>query len=172
MSLFCFYSQRNHSWLKRLDSPGYCTVGEPTPAAHSFSLPSSICSNEADEDHTISPYASFTSLSERVAPILSGWLDKLSPQGYAPAGLLLSSHLLTSCCLLTDCFCPLSVLSSRFVLPHVFVCVSRCSLFCPLLTLFQFLDSLPCGLLSEWRTSTLLQAFQMSKNDKTKYMLR
>ncbi|KAI7801419.1 arf-GAP with Rho-GAP domain, ANK repeat and PH domain-containing protein 3 isoform X2 [Triplophysa rosa] len=105
--------QRNHSWLKRLDSPGYCTVGEPAPAAHSFSLPYNICSNEADEDHTISPYASFTSLSERVAPILSGWLDKLSPQGYAPAGLLLSSHLLTSCCLLTDCFCPLSVLSSR-----------------------------------------------------------
>ncbi|KAA0709288.1 Arf-GAP with [Triplophysa tibetana] len=73
--------QRNHSWLTRLDSPGYCTVGEPTPAAHSFSLPSNICSNDPDEDHTISPYASFTSLSERVAPILSGWLDKLSPQG-------------------------------------------------------------------------------------------
>uniref|UniRef100_A0A672NQM3 Arf-GAP with Rho-GAP domain, ANK repeat and PH domain-containing protein 3-like n=1 Tax=Sinocyclocheilus grahami TaxID=75366 RepID=A0A672NQM3_SINGR len=33
------------------------------------------------EDHIISPYASFTSLSERAAPILSGWLDKLSPQG-------------------------------------------------------------------------------------------
>uniref|UniRef100_A0A672NUM8 Arf-GAP with Rho-GAP domain, ANK repeat and PH domain-containing protein 3-like n=1 Tax=Sinocyclocheilus grahami TaxID=75366 RepID=A0A672NUM8_SINGR len=63
--------QHNHSWLKRLDSPGYCTVGEPSPASHSFS----------DEDHIISPYASFTSLSERAAPILSGWLDKLSPQG-------------------------------------------------------------------------------------------
>lgn len=73
--------QRNHSWLKRLDSPGYCTVGEPAPAAHSFSLPSNLCSNEMDEDHIISPYASFTSLSERAAPILSGWLDKLSPQG-------------------------------------------------------------------------------------------
>uniref|UniRef100_A0A672NNI9 Arf-GAP with Rho-GAP domain, ANK repeat and PH domain-containing protein 3-like n=1 Tax=Sinocyclocheilus grahami TaxID=75366 RepID=A0A672NNI9_SINGR len=66
-----YLKQHNHSWLKRLDSPGYCTVGEPSPASHSFS----------DEDHIISPYASFTSLSERAAPILSGWLDKLSPQG-------------------------------------------------------------------------------------------
>ncbi|XP_016379610.1 arf-GAP with Rho-GAP domain, ANK repeat and PH domain-containing protein 3-like [Sinocyclocheilus rhinocerous] len=65
------HGQHNHSWLKRLDSPGYCTVGEPSPASPSFS----------DEDHIISPYASFTSLSERAAPILSGWLDKLSPQG-------------------------------------------------------------------------------------------
>ncbi|XP_051514246.1 arf-GAP with Rho-GAP domain, ANK repeat and PH domain-containing protein 3-like isoform X2 [Myxocyprinus asiaticus] len=73
--------QRNYSWLKRLDSPGYCTVGEPSPASHSFSLPHNLCSIEADEDHIISPYASYTSLSERVAPILSGWLDKLSPQG-------------------------------------------------------------------------------------------
>uniref|UniRef100_A0A8C1GF54 ArfGAP with RhoGAP domain, ankyrin repeat and PH domain 3 n=1 Tax=Cyprinus carpio TaxID=7962 RepID=A0A8C1GF54_CYPCA len=73
--------ERNHAWLKRLDSPGYCTVGEPSPASHSFSLPHNLGFIEADEDHIISPYASFTSLSERVAPILSGWLDKLSPQG-------------------------------------------------------------------------------------------
>uniref|UniRef100_A0A8C2DTM1 ArfGAP with RhoGAP domain, ankyrin repeat and PH domain 3 n=1 Tax=Cyprinus carpio TaxID=7962 RepID=A0A8C2DTM1_CYPCA len=72
--------EHNHSWLKRLDSPGYCTVGEPSPARHSFSLPHNFVSNETDED-IISPYASFTSLSERAAPILSGWLDKLSPQG-------------------------------------------------------------------------------------------
>ncbi|KAK7141517.1 hypothetical protein R3I93_015610 [Phoxinus phoxinus] len=75
------HGQNNHSWLKRLDSPGYCTVGEPTTGTNSFSLPHNLCSSEADEDHIISPYASFTSLSERVAPILSGWLDKLSPQG-------------------------------------------------------------------------------------------
>uniref|UniRef100_A0A8C2DTH4 ArfGAP with RhoGAP domain, ankyrin repeat and PH domain 3 n=1 Tax=Cyprinus carpio TaxID=7962 RepID=A0A8C2DTH4_CYPCA len=74
------HRQHNHSWLKRLDSPGYCTVGEPSPARHSFSLPHNFVSNETDED-IISPYASFTSLSERAAPILSGWLDKLSPQG-------------------------------------------------------------------------------------------
>ncbi|XP_687312.3 arf-GAP with Rho-GAP domain, ANK repeat and PH domain-containing protein 3 isoform X3 [Danio rerio] len=71
------HGHHNHSWLKRLDSPGYCTVGE---SSHSFSLPHNLCSSEADED-IISPYASFTSLSERAAPILSGWLDKLSPQG-------------------------------------------------------------------------------------------
>uniref|UniRef100_A0A8C1WDW7 ArfGAP with RhoGAP domain, ankyrin repeat and PH domain 3 n=1 Tax=Cyprinus carpio TaxID=7962 RepID=A0A8C1WDW7_CYPCA len=75
------HRQRNHAWLKRLDSPGYCTVGEPSPASHSFSLPHNLGFIEADEDHIISPYASFTSLSERAAPILSGWLDKLSPQG-------------------------------------------------------------------------------------------
>ncbi|KTG32202.1 hypothetical protein cypCar_00013999 [Cyprinus carpio] len=75
------HGQRNHAWLKRLDSPGYCTVGEPSPASHSFSLPHNLGFIEADEDHIISPYASFTSLSERAAPILSGWLDKLSPQG-------------------------------------------------------------------------------------------
>uniref|UniRef100_A0A8C2DSJ7 ArfGAP with RhoGAP domain, ankyrin repeat and PH domain 3 n=1 Tax=Cyprinus carpio TaxID=7962 RepID=A0A8C2DSJ7_CYPCA len=75
-----YLKQHNHSWLKRLDSPGYCTVGEPSPARHSFSLPHNFVSNETDED-IISPYASFTSLSERAAPILSGWLDKLSPQG-------------------------------------------------------------------------------------------
>ncbi|XP_016310853.1 arf-GAP with Rho-GAP domain, ANK repeat and PH domain-containing protein 3-like [Sinocyclocheilus anshuiensis] len=75
------HRQHNHSWLKCLDSPGYCTVGEPSPASHSFSLPHNLGSIEADEDHIISPYASFTSLSERAAPILSDWLDKLSPQG-------------------------------------------------------------------------------------------
>ncbi|XP_050984169.1 arf-GAP with Rho-GAP domain, ANK repeat and PH domain-containing protein 3 isoform X2 [Labeo rohita] len=106
------HGHHNHSWLKRLDSPGYCTVGEPTPASHSFSLPHNLGSNDADED-IISPYASFTSLSERTAPILSGWLDKLSPQGYAPSGLLLSSHLCISCTLLNGCFCSLSVLSAR-----------------------------------------------------------
>uniref|UniRef100_A0A8B9RBC5 ArfGAP with RhoGAP domain, ankyrin repeat and PH domain 3 n=1 Tax=Astyanax mexicanus TaxID=7994 RepID=A0A8B9RBC5_ASTMX len=46
------------------------------------SSPDSLSSyHELDEDQTISPYASYTSLSERTAPIISGWLDKLSPQG-------------------------------------------------------------------------------------------
>lgn len=37
------------------------------------------------DDDIISPYASYTSLSERKAPpVISGWLDKLSPQGYVP----------------------------------------------------------------------------------------
>uniref|UniRef100_A0AAQ6A4K3 ArfGAP with RhoGAP domain, ankyrin repeat and PH domain 3 n=1 Tax=Amphiprion ocellaris TaxID=80972 RepID=A0AAQ6A4K3_AMPOC len=40
-----------------------------------------VPSSTADEDLTISPYASYTSLTERAPPIISGWLDKLSPQG-------------------------------------------------------------------------------------------
>ncbi|XP_031442972.1 arf-GAP with Rho-GAP domain, ANK repeat and PH domain-containing protein 3 isoform X2 [Clupea harengus] len=75
-----------HSWLRRLsnslhhDTPGYCTVGEP--ASRSFSLPPhGMHLSELEEDQTISPYASYTSLSERAVPIIYGWLDKLSPQG-------------------------------------------------------------------------------------------
>ncbi|KAG7329303.1 hypothetical protein KOW79_007477 [Hemibagrus wyckioides] len=64
------------------DSPGYSTVGESSTASRPFSLsPHSLYPSELDEDQFISPYASFTSLSERPALILSGWLDKLSPQG-------------------------------------------------------------------------------------------
>ncbi|TSK28154.1 Arf-GAP with Rho-GAP domain, ANK repeat and PH domain-containing protein 3 [Bagarius yarrelli] len=64
------------------DSPGYSTVGDPSTALRSFSLPPhSFYPSELDEDQFISPYASFTSLSERPVIILSGWLDKLSPQG-------------------------------------------------------------------------------------------
>uniref|UniRef100_A0A7N8YBR7 ArfGAP with RhoGAP domain, ankyrin repeat and PH domain 3 n=1 Tax=Mastacembelus armatus TaxID=205130 RepID=A0A7N8YBR7_9TELE len=44
------------------------------------SCPGSLDS-KPDEDLIISPYASYTSLSERAPPIISGWLDKLSPQG-------------------------------------------------------------------------------------------
>ncbi|KAL2077435.1 hypothetical protein ACEWY4_026939 [Coilia grayii] len=77
-----------HSWLKRLsnslhhDSPGYCTVGDPA-SSRSFSLPPphNMHLSELEEDQTISPYASYTSLSERAVPIIYGWLDKLSPQG-------------------------------------------------------------------------------------------
>ncbi|XP_026859394.2 arf-GAP with Rho-GAP domain, ANK repeat and PH domain-containing protein 3 isoform X1 [Electrophorus electricus] len=64
------------------DSPGYCTVGESSPTSHSYPLPPrNLYPSELDEDQTISPYASYTSPSERAVPILSGWLDKLSPQG-------------------------------------------------------------------------------------------
>ncbi|TDH07269.1 hypothetical protein EPR50_G00104170 [Perca flavescens] len=85
------------SWTKRLtqalhpgDSQGYSTVGEPAPPVrygeppppHRYlSLPPHSFPSEADEDLTISPYASYTSLTERAPPIISGWLDKLSPQG-------------------------------------------------------------------------------------------
>ncbi|XP_053284222.1 LOW QUALITY PROTEIN: arf-GAP with Rho-GAP domain, ANK repeat and PH domain-containing protein 3 [Pleuronectes platessa] len=70
----------DHGWeklsqaLHSADSQGYSTVGGPPPPLH-------IVPSETDEDLTISPYASYTSLSERAPPIISGWLDKLSPQG-------------------------------------------------------------------------------------------
>ncbi|XP_070692429.1 arf-GAP with Rho-GAP domain, ANK repeat and PH domain-containing protein 3 [Pempheris klunzingeri] len=76
------------SWTKRLsqalhsgDSQGYSTVGEPPPPVRCLSLPPHTFCSEIDEDLTISPYASYTSLTERAPPIISGWLDKLSPQG-------------------------------------------------------------------------------------------
>lgn len=62
-------------------SQGYSTVGEPPPPLHCLSLPPRTFPSEGDEDLTISPYASYTSLTERAQPIISGWLDKLSPQG-------------------------------------------------------------------------------------------
>uniref|UniRef100_I3IU46 ArfGAP with RhoGAP domain, ankyrin repeat and PH domain 3 n=1 Tax=Oreochromis niloticus TaxID=8128 RepID=I3IU46_ORENI len=76
------------SWTKRFsqpfhpgDSPGYSTVGEASPSLRCLSLPHHALTSEADEDLTISPYASYASLTERAPPIISGWLDKLSPQG-------------------------------------------------------------------------------------------
>uniref|UniRef100_A0A673W003 ArfGAP with RhoGAP domain, ankyrin repeat and PH domain 3 n=1 Tax=Salmo trutta TaxID=8032 RepID=A0A673W003_SALTR len=75
------------SWAQRLshalhsDSQGYSTVGEAAPPPLCLSLPPNLYPSEPDEDQTISPYASYTSLSEQTAPIICGWLDKLSPQG-------------------------------------------------------------------------------------------
>uniref|UniRef100_A0A7N6AWD6 ArfGAP with RhoGAP domain, ankyrin repeat and PH domain 3 n=1 Tax=Anabas testudineus TaxID=64144 RepID=A0A7N6AWD6_ANATE len=76
-------SQRQ-SQMERMrprDSQGYSTVGESPPPLRCLSLPPHTFPSEADEDLTISPYASYTSLTERAPPIISGWLDKLSPQG-------------------------------------------------------------------------------------------
>ncbi|XP_034055349.1 arf-GAP with Rho-GAP domain, ANK repeat and PH domain-containing protein 3, partial [Gymnodraco acuticeps] len=76
------------SWTRRLsqalhhgDAQGYSTVGEPPPPLRYLSLPPHSLPSEPDDDLTISPYASYTSLTERAPPIISGWLDKLSPQG-------------------------------------------------------------------------------------------
>ncbi|XP_017293553.1 arf-GAP with Rho-GAP domain, ANK repeat and PH domain-containing protein 3 [Kryptolebias marmoratus] len=75
-------------WKKRMsqvfhagDSQGYSTVGEAPPPPRSLSLPPHAFPSEGDDELTISPYASYTSLTERAPPIISGWLDKLSPQG-------------------------------------------------------------------------------------------
>uniref|UniRef100_A0A674A095 ArfGAP with RhoGAP domain, ankyrin repeat and PH domain 3 n=1 Tax=Salmo trutta TaxID=8032 RepID=A0A674A095_SALTR len=55
--------------------------GEAAPPPLCLSLPPNLYPSEPDEDQTISPYASYTSLSEQTEPIICGWLDKLSPQG-------------------------------------------------------------------------------------------
>lgn len=62
------------------DSQGYSSVGESSPAPQWMALPPRGLS-EADEDGTISPYASYTSTTEKAPPIICSWLDKLSPQG-------------------------------------------------------------------------------------------
>ncbi|XP_072486698.1 arf-GAP with Rho-GAP domain, ANK repeat and PH domain-containing protein 3 isoform X1 [Notamacropus eugenii] len=74
------------------------STGEPRPSSHepeggedcgyaSLELPGDsthlmpIVDSEEPGDDLISPYASFTSLADPPTPLLSGWLDKLSPQG-------------------------------------------------------------------------------------------
>ncbi|NXB72916.1 ARAP3 protein, partial [Donacobius atricapilla] len=63
------------------DTEGYSTVEAPRSEGAPFSLPAHLYPDEVLDDLTISPYASFTSLSEPRPAVLSGWLDKLSPQG-------------------------------------------------------------------------------------------
>ncbi|NXG25977.1 ARAP3 protein, partial [Grallaria varia] len=63
------------------DTEGYSTVEAPRAEGVPFSLPAHLYPDEVLDDLTISPYASFTSLSEPRPTMLSGWLDKLSPQG-------------------------------------------------------------------------------------------
>ncbi|XP_065704994.1 arf-GAP with Rho-GAP domain, ANK repeat and PH domain-containing protein 3 isoform X1 [Patagioenas fasciata] len=63
------------------DTEGYSTVEAPRAEGASFSLAAHLYPDEVLDDLTISPYASFTSLSEPRPTMLSGWLDKLSPQG-------------------------------------------------------------------------------------------
>ncbi|KAM9531462.1 arf-GAP with Rho-GAP domain, ANK repeat and PH domain-containing protein 3 isoform 2-T3 [Guaruba guarouba] len=63
------------------DTEGYSTVEAPQGEGTQFILPAHLYPDEVLDDLTISPYASFTSLSEPRPTMLSGWLDKLSPQG-------------------------------------------------------------------------------------------
>ncbi|NWV66702.1 ARAP3 protein, partial [Malurus elegans] len=67
--------------IAQSDTEGYSTVEAPHAQSAPFSLPPHLYPDELLEDLTISPYASFTSLSEPRPTMLSGWLDKLSPQG-------------------------------------------------------------------------------------------
>lgn len=56
------------------DSLGYSLLGAEAVAHR--------CPPEAEDELTISPYACYdASQGDRAPPIISGWLDKLSPQG-------------------------------------------------------------------------------------------
>ncbi|XP_025022642.1 arf-GAP with Rho-GAP domain, ANK repeat and PH domain-containing protein 3 [Python bivittatus] len=69
------------SCIAQKEAEGYSTV-EASPVKHSpFRLSGPIYPGENLDDLTISPYASYTSLSEQPLSVLNGWLDKLSPQG-------------------------------------------------------------------------------------------
>ncbi|KAG8133022.1 hypothetical protein E2320_010841 [Naja naja] len=73
------------SCIAQNETEGYSTVEASTDFksfnSSSFRLSDPICSVENPDDLTISPYASYTSLSEQPLFVLNGWLDKLSPQG-------------------------------------------------------------------------------------------
>ncbi|XP_053769212.1 arf-GAP with Rho-GAP domain, ANK repeat and PH domain-containing protein 3 isoform X2 [Desmodus rotundus] len=56
---------------------GYASLELPRDST--LSLPT--LDTEETSDDLISPYASFSSKADRPTPLLSGWLDKLSPQG-------------------------------------------------------------------------------------------
>ncbi|KAL8194411.1 UNVERIFIED_CONTAM: hypothetical protein K2H54_016935 [Gekko kuhli] len=67
--------------MAQSETEGYSTVEVPQARGSPLGLSNHQHVDEALDDLTISPYASYTSLSERPATVLSGWLDKLSPQG-------------------------------------------------------------------------------------------
>nr|XP_020137825.1 arf-GAP with Rho-GAP domain, ANK repeat and PH domain-containing protein 3 isoform X4 [Microcebus murinus] len=59
------------------EDTGYASL--ELPGDSTLSLPT--LDTEDTSDDLISPYASFSSTADRPMPLLSGWLDKLSPQG-------------------------------------------------------------------------------------------
>nr|KAF6347776.1 ArfGAP with RhoGAP domain, ankyrin repeat and PH domain 3 [Myotis myotis] len=63
--------------LETREDAGYASLELPGDSA--LSLPN--LNTEETSDDLISPYASFSSTADRPMPLLSGWLDKLSPQG-------------------------------------------------------------------------------------------
>ncbi|XP_073212284.1 arf-GAP with Rho-GAP domain, ANK repeat and PH domain-containing protein 3 isoform X3 [Lepidochelys kempii] len=69
------------NWILQNNTKDYAMVEAPQAEGSQFSLPSHLYPDEVLDDLTISPYASYTLLSERPPTVLSGWLDKLSPQG-------------------------------------------------------------------------------------------
>lgn len=63
--------------LEAREDTGYASL--ELPGDSTLSLPT--LDTEETSDDLISPYASFSSTADRPTPLLSGWLDKLSPQG-------------------------------------------------------------------------------------------
>ncbi|XP_029420565.1 arf-GAP with Rho-GAP domain, ANK repeat and PH domain-containing protein 3 isoform X5 [Nannospalax galili] len=63
--------------LEAREDAGYASLELPGDSI--LSLPTQ--DTEETNDDLISPYASFSSTADRPIPLLSGWLDKLSPQG-------------------------------------------------------------------------------------------
>lgn len=63
--------------LEAREDTGYASL--ELPGDSTLSLPT--LDIEETSDDLISPYASFSSIADRPTPLLSGWLDKLSPQG-------------------------------------------------------------------------------------------
>ncbi|XP_042320700.1 arf-GAP with Rho-GAP domain, ANK repeat and PH domain-containing protein 3 isoform X2 [Sceloporus undulatus] len=70
-----------NSCIDQNENEGYSTVEAPWGQGSPFRLSNHLYPDEILDDLTISPYASYTSLSERPSTVLNGWLDKLSPQG-------------------------------------------------------------------------------------------
>lgn len=64
--------------LETREDAGYASLELPGDSV--LSLPT--LNTEETSDDLISPYASFSSTADRPMPLLSGWLDKLSPQGW------------------------------------------------------------------------------------------
>lgn len=64
--------------LETREDAGYASLELPGDSI--LSLPT--LNTEETSDDLISPYASFSSTADRPMPLLSGWLDKLSPQGW------------------------------------------------------------------------------------------
>uniref|UniRef100_A0A5F5PEA6 ArfGAP with RhoGAP domain, ankyrin repeat and PH domain 3 n=1 Tax=Equus caballus TaxID=9796 RepID=A0A5F5PEA6_HORSE len=63
--------------LEAREDAGYASL--ELPGDSTLSLPTLDTAENSDD--LISPYASFSSTADRPTPLLSGWLDKLSPQG-------------------------------------------------------------------------------------------
>ncbi|XP_010612179.1 arf-GAP with Rho-GAP domain, ANK repeat and PH domain-containing protein 3 isoform X5 [Fukomys damarensis] len=67
----------SRQYLEAREDAGYASLELPGDSI--LSLPT-LDTEEASDD-LISPYASFSSTADHPMPLLSGWLDKLSPQG-------------------------------------------------------------------------------------------